>query len=126
MTSMMARLNVLHGEPLEALDALTTVIHRLLNAGNLTILRNAVAILAGLLDRFDRHAPAAQILGFAIDTFVSASIPETAITIAHLRERLGDEQFEALCRTGAAMTTAEMVEFVENEIADLRAEITST
>ncbi len=125
MSSSMARFAGQHGEPIEALNELDTVIQRLLDTGNLYILRNNLAILAGILDRFDRHAAAAQVLGFAVNPFVIASIPETTPTITHLRESLGDQQFDDLARVGRSMTTAAVVAFVKNEIESLRAEITA-
>ena len=125
MSSSMARFAGQHGEPIEALNELDTVIQRLLDTGNLYILRNNLAILAGILDRFDRHAAAAQVLGFAVNPFVIASIPETTPTITHLRESLSDQQFDDLARVGGSMTTAAVVAFVKNEIESLRAEITA-
>jgi predicted ATPase len=125
LTSILARITVVHGAPLEALDGLARANKRLLDAGNIGVLRNNLAVLAGLLERFGHDSAAAQILGFAINPFVSAAIPESEITIAHVRERLGAEDFDAVRRIGEAMTTAQMVAFVEHEMATLRAEITA-
>jgi hypothetical protein len=125
LTSMLGRLTVHDGDPLAVLNGIAMVNKRLLGVGNLSILRNNLAILAGLFERLDRDATAARILGFAVDPFVSASIPEIEVTIANLRGSLGDENLEAFMREGAATTKQAMVEFVEREIDSLRATITS-
>jgi len=125
LTTNMSRVMAQHGDPLSALDQLTVVIRHYVDGGNLTNLRSSFAILTTILDHVGRHVAAATIVGLAADPFIVASIPEANIAIPHLRQSLGDERFEALCRTGAAMTTAEMVEFVESEIADLRADLTA-
>ena len=39
----------------------------------------------------------------------AAAFPEMTTAIAHLREVLGDKNYESLAGTGAIMTTADMV-----------------
>jgi hypothetical protein len=51
------------------------------------------------------------------------SVPEIRATVAHLREVLGDEGYETLARAGAAMRTAEMVNFAYDQIDQARAEV---
>jgi hypothetical protein len=52
-------------------------------------------------------------------------VPEIRATVAHLREVLGDEGYETLARTGAAMSTAEMVNFAYEQIDHARASLTA-
>lgn len=126
LTTNMSRVMAHHGDPVKALDQLTVVIRHYLDGGNLSNLRSSFAIVISILDHMGRHVAAATVAGFAVNPFILAAIPETQLALTHARESLGDVQFEALHRTGAAMTTPAMVEFVENEIADLRAELTAT
>ena len=126
LTTNMSRVMAQHGDPFTALDQLTVVFRHYLDGGNLSNLRSSFAILISVLDHMGRHVAAATVAGFAVNPFILAAIPETDVALAHVRECLGDLQFEALRRTGAAMPTPVMVEFVENEIADIRAELTST
>ena len=45
---------------------------------------------------------------------------EINTTIAHLRDVLGDQTYESLARTGAEMTTAEMVPYAYDQIDQAR------
>ena len=115
-----------HGDPLTALDQLTVVFRHYVDGENLSNLRSSFAILISILDHMGRHVAAATVAGFAVNPFTLAAIPETEMALANTRERLGDSRFEALRRVGAAMPTSAMAEFVENEIAELRTELTVT
>jgi hypothetical protein len=126
LTTIMSRVMAHHGDPVKALDQLTVVFRHYLDGGNLSNLRSGFAILMSVLDHMGRHVATATIGGFAVNPFILAAIPETEVALTHARESLGDVQFEALRRNGAAMTTPAMVEFVENEIASVRAELTAT
>jgi tetratricopeptide (TPR) repeat protein len=125
LMTIMSRVMVSHGDPHAALDQLSTVIRHYLDGGNLSNLRSGLAILSTVLDHFDRHAAAATIAGFAVTPFILATVPETTITIANLRARLGPDEFERLRIHGEAMTVPAIAEFAEAQLADLRAEITS-
>ncbi|WP_144418190.1 adenylate/guanylate cyclase domain-containing protein [Mycobacterium sp. EPa45] len=125
LTSGLSRVTASHGEPREALDQLSTVIRHYLDSGNLANLRNALAVLAGLLHRWGHSTAAGLLAGFAINPFVSVTMPEIATTVAHLRDNLGREALDALMAKGAAMSKQAMVELVEKEIAALRSEIDS-
>lgn len=126
LTTTMSRVMAQHGDPLSALDQLTVVFRHYLDGGNLSNLRSSFAILISILDHMGRHVAAVTVAGFAVNPFILATFPETNVALAHARDHLGDERFEALLRSGAAMPTPVMVEFVENEIADLRTELTAT
>jgi predicted ATPase len=123
LISGLSRITANYGDPLEALDQLATTFKHYLDAGSIGILSNALAILAGLLDRLGHVQAAAVIAGFAVTPFVSAAIPETEYTFSNLRASLGGEKFEALKREGAAMSTEAIVELAESEIEALRSEI---
>jgi hypothetical protein len=53
----------------------------------------------------------------------AAAVPEITTAIAHLRDVLGDQTYEALARKGETMTTAEMVAYAYDQIDQARAEL---
>ena len=57
-------------------------------------------MLAALLDRLGRTAPAAILAGFAPDPIANAALPELNTAIAHLRDVLGDSTYQSLARKG--------------------------
>ncbi|RDH75840.1 hypothetical protein DVS77_24200 [Mycolicibacterium moriokaense] len=73
--------------------------------------------------RRGRHEPAPTIAGFAFNPITVALLAELDATIAHLREVLGDQTYEALAREGQAMTTAAMVAQPFDQIDHVRAEL---
>jgi len=82
-----------------------------------------LALIGVLLDRFGRNETAATIMGFAERPATRTTFPETATTIAHLREMLGGETYESLASDGASMTTAAAVNYALNEIERARADL---
>jgi hypothetical protein len=50
-------------------------------------------------------------------------VPEINTAIAHLRDVLGDDAYEALAREREAMTTAAMVTYAYDQIDQARAEL---
>ena len=93
------------------------------DAGNTTLIRNPLAVLAALFDRLGRYEPAATIAGFAVIPFTSATVPKINTAIAHLRDVLGDQTYESLARKGETMTTAEMVTYAYDQIDQARTEL---
>ncbi len=57
-------------------------------------------MLAALLDRLGRTAPAAILAGFAPDPIANAALPEMNTAIAHIRDVLGDSTYQSLARKG--------------------------
>ena len=82
-----------------------------------------LAMLGTFLDRLGRFEAAATIAGFACDPVSLASVPESAATITHLREMLGDQPYESFARIGEAMTTAAIVAYAYDQIEQARAEL---
>ena len=119
----LSRLEAQHGDPLAALDHITSAVSNFYDSGNIAYIHFALATLAVFFDRFGRHGPAATIAGFASSPFTAAGVAELSATIAHLREVLGDQTYESLARTGAAMTNAAMVAYVYDQIDQARAEL---
>jgi hypothetical protein len=76
-----------------------------------------------LVDRLGHYEPAATISGFAATAFTRTSNPEFDTPIAHLREVLGDEVYEALCRAGENMTIAAMATYAYDQIDQARTEL---
>ena len=117
----LARLEAEHGDPLAALEfALAIRNHH--NAGNTTD-SVLLAILAVLFDHLERYEPAATIAGFALSPISAAAFPKISTAIAHLRESLGDQTYEALARKGERMRTAEIVAYTYDQIDQARAEL---
>jgi predicted ATPase len=126
LTASMARVAAHHGEPIDALNQLTTVIQHYISAGNVSNLRNILVILVVILVRHGRLDAAAMIGGFTVTPFTTVSFPEIEPTMAQLRAVLGEERSIALTRKGTAMAPVAMAEYAQNEIDDLRAELAST
>jgi hypothetical protein len=110
-------------EATDALDDVTLAIRNFHDSGSFSILPSAVALLATLLDRLGHYAPAATISGFAATAFTRTTNAEFDTTIAHLREVLGDEVYEALCRAGENITIAAIATYAYDQIDQARAEL---
>jgi hypothetical protein len=90
------------------------------NAGDATVIRVPLSILAVLFDRLGLYEPAATIVGFALSLIAA---PEIRTTITHLRGLLGDAAYDSLFGGGGWMTTAEMVTYVYDQIDQARTEL---
>jgi predicted ATPase/class 3 adenylate cyclase len=110
-------------DTIDPLDYLTVTIRRYHDAGNVTMIQNPLAILAGVFDRLGLHEQAAIITGFAATEMARAGYPQINATIAHLRNVLGEATYESLTREGESMTTAEMVTYAYDQINQARAEL---
>ena len=119
-------MNRIEGEsadPLMALDNISMAIRNLYDAGNITQLRSALGLLVTFLDRHGRPDPAAILAGFACVSPTSApTVPELGTAITHLRDVLGQQNYEPLARRGEAMTMAVAVAFAYDQIDQARAE----
>ncbi|MBX7136309.1 MAG: hypothetical protein K1X67_26870, partial [Fimbriimonadaceae bacterium] len=71
------------------------------------------------------HEGAATISGAAVSAFTYASLPQLDMTIAHLRDVLGEQIYHSLARKGAVMSTAEMMTYAHDQIDQARAELTA-
>jgi predicted ATPase/class 3 adenylate cyclase len=116
----LARLEAEHGDTLAALDHLTLAIRNYHNAGDTTVIRTPLSILAVLFDRLGRYEPAATVAGFALSPI---AVPEITTAITHLRDVLGDQTYESLARKCETMTTAEMVAYAYGQIDQARTEL---
>ena len=122
LAAMLAGLEALHGDPLAAFDYVTMAIRNHHDSGNHTHVRLDMAELAVILHRLRRHESAATIAGFALTPLTKAH-PELNAAITHLREVLGDQDYEALAHKGEAMTTAAMVTYAYDQIDQARTEL---
>jgi len=111
------------GALLPSVFNLTVAIRNYHDAGNTTNLRPILSFLAAILDRIGCHEPVATIAGFAFNPLTAAWVREINTTIAHLREVLGDQTYEALARKGEAMTTAAMATYAYDQIDQARTEL---
>jgi predicted ATPase len=120
LVGQLSRLEAEHGDPLAALDHVTLAIRNYHDAGN-ALIRGSLAILAAFFDRLGRYEPAATIAGFAVSPMTAAIEPELSTAITHLRDVLGDQDFESLAHKGEAMTTAEIAPYAYDQIDQARA-----
>jgi predicted ATPase/class 3 adenylate cyclase len=121
LTVALCRLEATCGDPLAALDYIRLAIRRYHDAGNTANMRVAQAELASLFCRLGRHQPAATIAGFAFSP-LTAALPEFSVTIADLRDLLGDQTYDLLARKGETMTTAAMATYAYDQIDQAREE----
>ena len=119
----LSRLTATRGDPIDAFNFLTLSIRQYYDSGTISLLRNALAVLAILLDRLGQHAAAATVCGYGANSATRAAIPELKTAIAHLREVLGDEHFESRMREGEAMTHGALVTYAFDQIDLARAEL---
>jgi hypothetical protein len=122
LAGSLSRLEAVHGDPVAALNYVTLAIRNGHDAGNTTVVRGGLAILAALFDRLRRYEPAATIAGFAVSR-LTARLGEINTAIAHLREVLGDQAYESLARAGEKMTTAAMATYAYDQIDQARTEL---
>jgi predicted ATPase len=120
----LSRLAATHGElSRDAFTHTALAIRIHLDAGSLLLLTSPLASLAALLDRLDRHAPAATIAGFVANPLVFTTFPEVDVVITCLRSALGDEAYESLAYAGSRMTHAEMAAYALEQIDLANAEL---
>jgi hypothetical protein len=125
LANNLCHLEAVHGDPLAAFDYFTMAIGNYHDSGNTYMIRGPLGYLAVFFDRLGRYEPAATIAGFAV-TSPLAGLPVMAqfgAAIAHLRNALGAATYESLARKGEAMTTAEIVTYVYDQIDQARAEL---
>jgi predicted ATPase/class 3 adenylate cyclase len=114
-----------HGDPLAAFDYFTVAIGNYHDSGNTYMLRTPLGFLATCLDRLGRYEPAATIAGFVVTSPLAALhvMAEFGTATAHLRNVLGEANYESLARKGETMTTAEIVTYSFDQIDQARAEL---
>ena len=66
---------------------------------------------------------AATIAGFAFRPITAASFPELSVTIAHVREVLGNGVYESLAQAGSNMTATAMANYAFHRIDQARTEL---
>jgi predicted ATPase len=119
----LSRLEAKYGDPLAALDYVALAVRNFHDAGNTTMIRFPLAVLAVFFDRLGRDEPAAMIAGFAFSPLTSVAYPELSTAMAHLREVLGETTYESLARKGEAMTAAAMATYAYDQIDQARTEL---
>ncbi len=99
-----------------ASDYLAKTIRRRYDTGRLAYLHAPLAILAIHLHRLGRCDSAATLAGFAANSPIRASTPELEPAITQLRDVLGTRRYDALTRTGANMTNADITAYALEQI----------
>src|ERR1700761_5997112 len=120
----LARLEAEYGDPLAALDYVALAVRNFHDAGNTTMIRFPLTVLAALFDRFGRVEPAATIAGFAFSLLTATANPEFTTAITDLRDVLRDHTYASLARRGQTMTTAAMVTYAYDQIDQARTGLT--
>ena len=123
LTACLARLEANSGDPLAALEYFAVAIRNYHDVGNTATMRANLAALAACLDRLGRYEPAATIAGFAFNPLTAMWVPEINTAIAHLRDVLGDQNYESLAHKGETMTTADMATYAYDQIDQARTEL---
>jgi predicted ATPase len=123
LAACLARHEAEHGDPMATLEYSAVAIGNYHDAGNTVNMRASLAALAARMDRLGRYEPAATIAGFAFDSVIAVWVPEINTAIAHLRNVLGDQNYESLARKGETMTTAEMAAYTYDQIDQARTEL---
>jgi predicted ATPase/class 3 adenylate cyclase len=119
-SSYLARIEYDHGDPLAALDRFTRSLLASHERGATLITAPTLTFLTVLLDRLGCYEAAATIAGSVIGTFTVHIIGDFSKSIAHLRERLGDERFQNLARQGRAMDPTAMERYALEQIDQAR------
>ena len=123
LATILCRLEAQYGDPLAAFGYLAVAVRNFHDAGNTTMIRFPLAVLAAFFDRLGRDEPAAIIAGFAFSPLTSAAYPELSTAIAHLREVLGDQPYESLALKGETMSTTAVVTYAYDQIDQARTEL---
>jgi predicted ATPase/class 3 adenylate cyclase len=115
----------LSDDKLAALDYLALSIRCYYDSGSASYVSGPVGVLVALLDDLGRSEQAATISGFADSTIslMLITYPHIGPALAHLREVLGVERFEALSHAGARMTNAAMAAYALEQIDQARAQL---
>ena len=121
LATMLARLEAEHGDPLAALDHITSAVENFYDSGNIIYIQFALATLTVFFERLGHLQPAATMAGFALNPFTATASSQFSTAIDHLRDALGDQSYESLASKGAAMTTAAMVAYAFDQIDQARA-----
>ncbi len=125
IATMLTMLAVDHGEPTDALNYSTVSIRNHIRLGQFLPRAEILWLPSSRCSTGSgTRTPAATISGFANDPFNRSAYSEFEMATAHLRELLGDDDYESLARTGERMTTAEMVAFAFDHVDRARAALT--
>jgi predicted ATPase len=119
----LARLVVIHGEASDALDYVELALRMFYDSNTFSLMASALAVLAALLDRLGYYESAATISEAGANAFTLTTFPEIKATISHLREVLGDDDYESLGNIGTNMTTAAIAEYAFEQIRIARASL---
>jgi predicted ATPase/class 3 adenylate cyclase len=126
LAAVLCRVETKYGDSIAALKHCRLAIHNHHESGNTTGISTPLAILASLFDRNGRYEAAATIAGFAFRPITAASFPELSTVIVHLRDVLGNQEYESLAQAGANMTTAAMANYAFRQIDQTRKELELT
>jgi predicted ATPase len=123
LANRLAVLEAEHGDTVSAFDHLTLAIRNFHNAGDTTMIRMPLAVLAVLFDRLGRYEPAVTVAGFALSPLAAVGVPQLSTAITHLRDVLGEATYESLARQGETMTTTAMATYAYDQIDQARTEL---
>ena len=123
LANILGRLEALHGDPVAALEHITSAIRNYHDSGNTVVMRVPLTVLAAFLSQLGREEPAAIIAGYAISPITKSWVPEIKTMIPHLRDVLGERTHAALSAKGAAMTAAAVTTYAYDQIDEARTEL---
>jgi hypothetical protein len=123
LAAALARLAARLEDSAAAFDLLALAIRKFHDSGSFSLMSSPLAILAGLLDRLGHHDAAATVNAFASNPWTISANAELEATKTHLREVLGDADYEGYSRVGEGMTNAGMATYALEQIDLARAEL---
>jgi predicted ATPase len=123
LANILGRLEARHGDPVAALDHLTSAIRNYHDSGNTIVMRVPLAVLAAFLSKLGREEPAATIAGYAISPITKSWVPEIKTMLTHLRDVLGEQTHASLSAKGAAMTATAVTILAYDQIDQARTEL---
>ena len=109
-----------------AFEYFTLSISHFSDSGSPAFMRTPLAALSIFLDRLGYYEIAATLLDTAASPLARAAYPDIDDTIAHLRDVLGTDTYEAFAHRGHSMTNAELSEYALDVVERVRAERSST
>jgi predicted ATPase len=119
----LANVAAMTGDALGALDYIALSVSSYYDSGSSSYVSGPVGILVAFLDELGQYEQAATISGFSGSAIPLIYNPQIGSAHAHLREVLGNEQYEALSGIGAGMTNAAMAGYALEQIDQARAQL---
>jgi hypothetical protein len=121
----LAWLAVKQAQPADAFDNLVLAIRTRHDAGSFRLMDSPLAIFVMLFDQLGMCEPAATVTAKAVTPLSQLAYPELTAAIDHLREVLGDAEYEELDRAGAGMSNAAIAAYALGQFEHARVHLST-